>query len=368
MEQRIESFYESVTFSRAEASRVWGQDGKEYIDFSCGGAFCAAVGHNNRHLVKRMVRARLTGVSACYRFRLAERDEYLARLCELTGFEHAVMFSSGTEATEAAWRVMRKSRGKDGILGMDDAFHGKTLGAQIMAGAENERGGKDYRWGVPEAAAGIIMEPYRAYDAQWHSEDAIMRVLDKAKAYNLLLTLDEIQGGFYRTGKLFGYHHYVDLDGELLLKPDLVCVGKAAFNGFPASVLLGPKWMDDPRFGLSSTHGGHPLAVAAGMGVLDALEHITVATADDFKIMLHAASHLASGHVQYYNQEGLLAAVIFDDAETAMRVAELCLHKGLITIPTGRNAIKLAPALNIGPSDLREGMEILGEVLNDLKV
>ena len=366
MLQKLQDFYNSLELCRGGGSKVWDKVDKEYIDFSCGGAFCAAFGHDNPHIHTRLSKPIHPGVSHSYRFQNSARNRYLARLCDLTGYEHAVMFSTGTEATEAAWRVMRKYRRKDGILGMDGAFHGKTLGAQIMAGKSNEDGTLDYRYGEPSRACGLIMEPYRAVDACFRSDEEIARVNHMVRDYDLLLTLDEIQGGFFRTGKLFGYQHYVATDGAQLLKPDFVCIGKAAFNGFPASVLLGPDWMDDPRFELSSTHGGHPWACAAGMGVLD-----TIGDPAEFENGLNNKAQVFLSALETmgveYNHKGMVAVVIFKDAETAMSVARDCMARGLLVIPTGSNTIKIAPPLTISYTCLDGGLKVLAEVMNDLK-
>ncbi len=367
----MDEFYNLVRIA-AETATIWDNHGREYIDFSSGGAFCAILGINNRPIIERLVNEIISGPGMnCYRFKTVAREAYIEALCEFTGFEHAVMFSSGTEATEAAWKVMRLYKQREGILGLDGAFHGKTLGAQIMAGKI-----PDYRYGVAPAAAGFIMEPYNPVLARFHDPKQIEHYANIVKEFDLMLAIDEIQGGFYRTGKLFGYQHYTILDSDsdlaefspLSLNPDLVCIGKGAFNGFPASALLGPKWLDDPKFELSSTHGGNPMACAVGLAVLQYIEENDVAEQARNKgaVLGDSLSMMLGGELEY-NHKGMVAALIFESKAAADRVVMDCKARGLLLIPTGAHTIKIAPALTIPAGQLHDGLMILAEVLNDIE-
>lgn len=355
----MDEFYNLVR-AGAENATIWDDHGREYIDFSSGGAFCESLGINNRKIIERLAHQIISGPGLnTYRFKTEIQEAYIERLCKFTGFEHAVMFSSGAEATEAAWKVMRLYKSKDGILGLDGAFHGKTLGAQIMAGKM-----PDYRYGDPAAAAGVIMEPYAPLTAQFHNEKEIEHYNRVRADFDLMLTIDEIQGGFYRTGGLFGHNHYYE--NEANLDPDLVTIGKAAFNGFPASALLGPKWMDDPKFDLTSTHGGNPMACAVGLAVIEYIEENDI----EGKVM-HAGNMLGDSLSMMmdgellYNHKGMLAALIFKDAGEAMWVVIECKARGLLLIPTGHHTVKIAPALTISSNQLHDGLMILAEVLNE---
>ena len=380
----MDEFYNLVR-TAAENATIWDNHGREYIDFSSGGAFCAILGINNRTIIERLVKEIISGPGMnCYRFKTEVQEAYIEALCKFTGFEHAVMFSSGTEATEAAWKVMRLYKQKEGILGLDGAFHGKTLGALIAAGKM-----PDYRYGNPEAAAGIIMEPYKPLTAKFHSQKEINHYNQVIADFDIMLAIDEIQGGFYRTGKLFGYHHYTAFDEkeqlssdeiryrldnpktfsiQPLIKPDLVCIGKAAFNGFPASALLGPAWMDDPRFDLSSTHGGNPMACAVGLAVLEYIEENDIAAESRNKgtILGDSLSMMLGGDLEY-NHTGMVAGLVFGNKAEADKVVLDCKARGLLLIPTGANTVKVAPALTIPDGQLHDGLMILAEVLNDLE-
>ena len=209
-------------------------------------------------------------------------------LKEWTGFEGVALFSTGAEATEAAWRACRTYTQHTGVWGgmpdpdtvgesepdqPHDAMHGNTLGALIMAGKLS--------WGMAfeglsqgtfmaesASCAMMIMEPYHGPSAQWYDGKLIDHVISNREAYpDIFLCFDEIQAGFGRTGQKFGYEWYGGI------KPDLITVGKAMGGGYPLSALLGPKnLIQQPEANLHSTHSGHPVMAAVGIAVLEEIQ------------------------------------------------------------------------------------------------
>jgi len=179
--------------SKAKGHKVWDENGNEYIDFSSG-IFAANVGHGNPRVMRAV---KDPPFIHCYTHEHYWRDRYRDLLCEFTGHEYAVMFSAGTEATEAAWKISRIAKGKSGVWGLDDSFHGKTFGAQIMAHRIN-----DWRWGgPPDKTCAMIMEPYAPITGRFHADELISNIKQFKIDHDLILIADEIQGGFGRTGK-----------------------------------------------------------------------------------------------------------------------------------------------------------------------
>lgn len=342
-----------MIWARAQDEHVWDASGKKYLDFTSGGIFTCAAGNANKRVMKAI---REVPFTACYQYGNPYRERYLEMLAEFTGYEAAALFSAGTEATEAAWRIMRRFKGKEGICGLPDAFHGMTLGAQIMASLIN-----DWRYAeVPERTCGLIIEPYIALTAKQHSLDMIGKVISYRNEFDLMLTLDEVQGGFGRTGKLFGYQHY---DG---LKPDLVCIGKACGSGYPLSAVLGPKELiDEPAMELHSTHGGNPLACAVG-----------IATIEEFieKDLVNRARKLGEKilgpwieklPIEAYSK-GMIAGLVFSNRKTSKKVVDLCEERGLLVVDTQKHTIKLGPPLIIKQTALRRGLKILRECIEEV--
>jgi acetylornithine/succinyldiaminopimelate/putrescine aminotransferase len=334
-----------LVWTKANNATVWDDRGKSYIDFTCG-IFAANIGHDNPY-VTEAIKASASLIHT-YTFRNYARENYLDRLCRFTGFEAAALFSAGTEATEAAWKCARQYTGKHGIYGLHHAFHGKTYGALIMASKE---GSPHYSQDIKKTGM-LIMEPYTAHTAAFHTDKTLNRIRGLVTNGKLLLVLDEIQGGFGRTGKLFGFEHYDNLD------PDLVCIGKGMGNGFPVSGLLGPKKiLDEPVMDLSSTHGGNPLACSVGLGVINYMEdHNVIAEAERKGEIFHRT--LAEFPVVTAGK-GLLGALWFDTVGRADNFVRLAAEYGILVVHTGRETVKLAPPLTIPDAQLQTGLDML---------
>jgi 4-aminobutyrate aminotransferase-like enzyme len=331
-------------------STVHTSDGRSLVDFTSG-IFAASLGMGDID-VGNAICEQSESFMHCYEFGHPIKQEYHDRLCAFTGFEAAQMFSSGTEAVEAAYKIARRYTGKNGIWGLEHAFHGKTLGAQIAAGRE-----VDWRNQTAGEKTGcLIFEPYNALTCQFHKDKTIERIKHLVKTFDLILIADEIQAGFGRTGKLFGYQHYYDLN------PDIVCVGKAMCNGFPASAILGPSVLiNNPMMDLSSTNGWNPLACAAGLEVINQFETFNLV-----KRAEEIGRHLQEGLCKLTRPvqgKGMVASIYFestDDADKA--VVDLC-AAGLLVVHTKAQTVKIGPPLNITMEDLNKGIAIIRKVI-----
>jgi acetylornithine/succinyldiaminopimelate/putrescine aminotransferase len=352
------------------------------IDLAAGGIFAAILGADSsiiRTAVKRVKTFCSYSESRVDKW----RDRYIDMLKEFTDFESVALFSTGAEATEAAWRACRAYTGKPNVwgglidpdeVGADhpqcDAMHGWTLGSMIMAGKMSwhelgiypELG--DKRFGqAPHSTGMMIMEPYHAPSGQFHRIDpTINRIVSLQKEFpDVLLCLDEIQGGFGRTGKLFAYQHYGDL-----LKPQLVTIGKLCGGGLPLSALLGPKEILESdavkEFGhLHSTHSGNPLMCSVGCAVIEAIrKQQLIERSADLGEQMH--KRLKDLPVTVHGK-GLMAGLGFNYPYEAKRITALCLERGVQVVDTGRRWVKIGPQLNIEEEVLFEGIKIVKEVV-----
>ncbi len=247
--------------------------GKKYIDLTSGGIFAAGFGPNDWE-IKTAISGITHFCSYSPKYGNYNRDKYIELLKEITGFESVALFSAGTEATEAFWRTCRIYTNKPGVwgglvdpdeVGADhpkcDQMHGMTLGAMIMAGKLTWRElgifpelGVERFGTAPEGTACMIIEPYHAPSGQFHRmKPTIERIQNLQKSFpDIPLCIDEIQGGFGRTGRLWAHQHYTQefkmtspskaIGYDLpILHPDFITIGKLAGGGLPLSALLGPK-------------------------------------------------------------------------------------------------------------------------------
>jgi 4-aminobutyrate aminotransferase-like enzyme len=220
--------------------------------------------------------------------------------------------------------------------------------------------------------AGFIIESYLGWGAIFYPVEYIKALSDFAKEHNCIVTFDEIQGGFGRTGKLFVYQHYN-------VEPDLLCLGKALSGSLPLSAVVGSqKIMDLPEFGsMSSTHSANPLCCAAGLANLEAIEsgNLIEESARKGEILhrkLNILKEKYHDRIAYVFGKGLLAGIIFKHPKTGepdelfpSRVCEKAMQKGLLLVHTGRESIKIGPPLTIPDDALMEGLDVLDEAITE---
>ncbi len=369
------------------------EKGKTYLDLTAGGIFAAMFGPGSPTVKSAMARVEHF-CSYSSHYGNYWRDKYIEMLKEFTGFESIALFSTGSEATEGFWRACRVYNGKPNCWGglvdpdecgeahcKSDQFHGWTLGAMIMSGRMTwhelgvfpelgaERFGKDQN-----STACMIMEPYHAPSAQFHRiKPTIERIRSLQNTYpDIPLCLDEVQGGFGRTGKLFAYQHYIDTLNQTstpYLRPQFVTIGKLCGGGLPLAALLGPREIMESdsvkEFGqLHSTHSGNPVMCSVGCAIIDRMREENLIFESQRKgLILHEA--LLDFPVRTQGK-GLLAGLEFQTPEECNKAVDMCHERSLLVVDTGRQWIKLGPALTITDEELIRGINILRGIVEEV--
>ncbi len=403
-----------IIWDKAEGFQVYDSWGNKWLDFSST-IFVANAGHSNKRILNALRKLINKPLLQTYTFTSPERHEYLDYLIKNTpkNFEKAFLLSAGTEATEATLKLMRlngidKGKRKTGILCFEGNWHGRTLGAQMMGYDSSQKSWIGYIdpniYHVPfpypwikkamnnprkffresiiklckkenidpkKDLCGIMMETFQGWGAVFYPKEFVQEVSLFAKENNLLLTFDEMQAGFGRTGEIFGYMNY-----EVV--PDLIACGKGASSSLPLSIVLGSKEvMDLPGIGsMSSTHSANPMVCAAGKANLEALiEDGLINNSKQLGVIFHKKLNKIksrfSNFISHINGKGLLAAILFNDesnmplSNLCDTISEKCLQKGLLVVHTGRESIKLAPPLNINIDALNEGIQVLEEAIEE---
>ena len=398
-----------MIWDKADNFQIFDKWGNVWIDFTST-IFVANAGHGNKRIVAALKEVLDKPLLHTYTYASQERIDYLDYLIANTPkqFEKAFLLSAGTEATEVALKLMRlngqqKGKRKGGIICFNGAFHGRTMGAQMMTGSKQAKewiGYQDpnihhlnfpYPWDVDNPKdffkieikkmlndkgldadkdlCGFMLETFQGWGAIFYPDEFVQELVKFAKEHNILVAFDEMQAGFGRTGKLFGYEHYG-------VEPDILCCGKGASSGLPLAIVLGSQQvMDLPDIGsMSSTHSANPLVCVAGHQNLKAMldDGLIYNSAILGKILhekLNAIKDKYPNHLQYIFGKGLLAALIFIDkdgnalSDLCDAVSEKAFQKGLLVVHTGRESIKLAPPLSITEEALLEGIEVLDECI-----
>ena len=216
-----------------------------------------------------------------------------------------------------------------------------------------------------------MLESFQGWGAVFYPPEFVRAVVDFAHRHDMLVAFDEMQAGFGRTGKLFGYMHYG-------VEPDILCCGKGASSSLPLAIVMASrKVMDLPDIGsMSSTHSANPMVCAAGKANLEALiEDGLIDNSERLGHVFHGELQRLRArfpdHVSSVQGKGLLAAVLFNSpdgrplASLCDRIAERCMQRGLLVVHTGRESIKLAPPLCITQEALHEGLVVLGQTIGD---
>ena len=403
-----------IVWDRAKGHSVFDFLGNKWIDFTSM-IFVANVGHGNERVKSRVQAAIEKPIFGCYAYPNEIRADYLQKLVEFAGpnFDKAFLLSAGTEATEAAFKLMKMHGQKIGkkknfVLAISGNWHGRTLGAQMLSDNRSQRSwvGHDledivhiefpYPWNVsePEAedflsksmkkiedagislkddVAGIMLETFQGWAAVFYPKSYVQALRKICDQNEILLCFDEMQAGFARTGRNFGYEHYE-------VRADLICCGKGMGGGFPISGVIGKaEVMDLPDVGnMSSTHSGNPVMCAAGLAVIEEIESQSLVSESARKgNLLHSELlNLKSKHSDLISGiygQGMIASIVFKDPKTGLpnsefvsHVAELCMQKGLLVVHTGRESIKIGPPLTIDDGALLEGIGVIEESIAEV--
>ncbi|NQT19688.1 MAG: aminotransferase class III-fold pyridoxal phosphate-dependent enzyme, partial [Planctomycetes bacterium] len=228
----------------------------------------------------------------------------------------------------------------------------------------------------PEDVAGVLVESFQGGDANFAPAQYVRQLAEWCREHDAVLTMDEIQAGFGRTGKLFGFEHYG-------VVPDLACFAKGMSGSLPLSAVMGRQDLLDgfPPRSMTTTFGGHPVCAAAALANLELIINEGLpARAEKTGRLLHTElEQIAARHpeIAFVHGRGLVAAVHFvkpgttePDPDLAFRIVESCVLQGLMLFaPVGWGAasIKICPPLIIEEDAVREGAELLAGVIENEK-
>ena len=374
-------------WTEAEGAAVVDAEGRRYLDFS--GAFGVALaGHRHPLVVRRVVEqaGRLVHGMGDVQPPVA-KVEFLEALAALVPWPDAkaILGLSGSDAVEAALKTAHLATGRPGIVAFEGAYHGLSLGAlaathrdhfrlpftQRLADhvafapfpetpAEADASLRAVARAVDDVDAGaVLIEPVQGRAGVRIPPPGYLGALAQTvRARGALLVADEIFTGLGRTGALLTSSH----EGVV---PDLVCLGKALGGGMPLSACCGPARVMDawpPSSGEAvhtSTFLGHPLACAAGLGFLEALETERLA-AKAAELGRDALSFLASALPEGVSARGR-GLMIGLGPVPAAAVTARALDDGVIALPAGAagDVVQITPPAVVPPDELRRGLEII---------
>lgn len=414
-EADVTGFQAPVVWDHAKGCVVTDVDGNKYLDWTCG-VLVTSVGHCHPHLVEAAQRAttRLLNNYECPNVdRIAAAERLVKALPK--HLDKCFFLSTGSEATEAAARLMKRKSGKFEILSFEMGFHGRTLHAASMGGLPGPKRSygptvpgiirapfpnpyrDPYGWCVdgPEfkryfdhlntlimanstgSLAGVIVEPYQGAGGFIFPPRGWLKRLEQwIRERDLLFTLDEVQSSYGRTGKMWALEHEQ-------LTPDIVTIGKAIGSGVPVSAVAANADVFSclAKGELSSTLGGNPVASAAVCAVLDIFEREPLIENSArlgayLKERLQALMATTPNMGDVRGMGLVIGLEIVKDQKTRVPAPELvkplivdCANHGLLIGSVGAygNVIRVAPPLVITQAEVDESLAIMTGALARLK-
>ena len=366
---------QSIVLVRGRGARVWDMDGTEYID-CIGGHGAAAMGHAHPAIVTAVQAQAERLFLAPNGFYNDMRAQCLAELVRVAppGLNRAFLCNSGTEAVEAALKFARLVTGRTKIVSTMRGFHGRSMGALSTTWR------KEYREPFEPLIPDVTFVPYNRLERMAGAIDAttaavIVEVIQGeggvypgtaeflagtqalCREHGALFIVDEIQTGIGRTGKLFASEHFD-------LRPDLMTVAKSIAGGIPmGSTLIGERLGEIPGHVHGSTFGGNPLACAAALATLHAMEAegLLQRAATLGARLMDGLRALDNPAIREVRGMGLMVGMELKE-HSAPYLAALA-EQGVLALPAGATVMRFLPPLVISEQDIDTVIEKVALVL-----
>ena len=388
----LDKKYVLPTYARADVEFVSGSnarlvdsEGKKYVDFASGIAVCS-VGHANKRVNDAICKqlSNITHTSNLYY--IAPQARAAQKIVEASGYDMKCFFgNSGAEANEGAIKIARKFGEKDGeikrykVITLQHSFHGRTITTVKATGQEKMHNyfgpypdGFVYADNI-EHVASLVDEHTCAVMIELVQGEGGVQPLDKKavqelakflKSKNVLLMIDEVQTGVYRTGKFLAANYYE-------IEPDVVTLAKGLGGGVPIGVVMTTQKDVFSAGDHGSTFGGNFLSTTAACEVVDILNEI-YDSGELQKNIDYFDSELEkfyTAHKDIFTSKvgiGMMCGLRVKDGDTLTKIIYRAREEGVIVLKAGRDTLRLLPALTITKEEIDEGFISLNRALNSL--
>ena len=375
----------ALEVSYAKGSYIFDVNGNPYLDFVAGVSACT-LGHQPKR-VNDAIKKQLDTYSHVMVY--GEYAQHPAtELCKLLAenlpypLTKTYLVNSGTEAIEGALKLARRVTGRSQLISCHNAYHGNTMGSMSVMGFEERK--QIFRPLIPDVdfitfnneadlekittkTAGILLETIQGGAGFIEPQnDFLKKVRQRCDEVGAIMILDEIQPGFGRTGKLFGFQNYDVI-------PDVVVMGKGMGGGMPVGAFTASEKMMDllshnPKLGHITTFGGHPVIAAACLATLQEVTETNLMAETLEKEQLFR-SLLVHPLIKEIRGRGLMLAAMTETPEITNEVVLRCHKRGLILfwLLFEGCAVRITPPLTLTNEEIRKGCGIIIEVLNEIE-
>jgi len=363
--------------ARAKGVRIYGIDGREYIDL-VSGVSVSNTGHCHAQIVDAITKQTESYMHLMVYGEFIEQPQvkFAKALSDLLPYplQSVYFVNSGSEAIEGAMKLAKRFTGRRQILAFENAYHGSTQGALSIYGGRELN--KSVQPLLPEIGflkfnqfesiekitrqtACVVMELIQSEAGIiWADQKFVKAIRQKCNETGTLLVIDEVQTGFGRSGKLFAFEHF-----DII--PDIICTAKAMGGGMPLGAFIASKGIMDcltynPVLGHITTFGGHPVSCAAGLAALEVLFDEKLLENQQQKGQLFI-DHLKHPSVKKINGNGLFMGVELDHQVDIFKFLNHCIECGVISDPFlfHPHAFRIAPPLIINDDEIIEACQRL---------
>jgi LysW-gamma-L-lysine/LysW-L-ornithine aminotransferase len=364
-----------LTIVRGAGSTVWDDAGNSYIDATSGQGV-ALLGHSHPAIVDAITRQASTLITCPEIFYNDQRALVYEQLASILPSEINRFFlcNSGTEAIEGALKVARLLTNRTGIVATMRGFHGRTLGALSLTWNPKYR--KDFeawqpdvthiryddieaaRQAITTETAAVVVEAVQGEGGVHPASNEYLQALREiCTETGAMLILDEIQTGFGRTGRWFGFEH-----GGIV--PDIVAMAKGIGGGMPMGAVAWRGALGQLANGThGSTFGGNPLACAAAIAAITTLRHenLIQQSAQKGTWLLEQLQALNLSQVREIRGRGMMIGLELRDRVTP--VLQALQDAGILALPAGNTVLRLLPPLVITQDEMQQIVDTVERIL-----
>ncbi|WP_455755814.1 acetylornithine transaminase [Sulfurimonas sp.] len=390
--QELDKKYVLPTYARADVEFVSGNNarlvdskGKNYIDFTAG-IGVISVGHANKR-VNAAISSQISNITHISNlYNIAPQAKAAQKLVEASGYDMQCFFgNSGAEANEGAIKIARKFGEKDGevkrykIITLNHSFHGRTITTVKATGQESMH---NYFGPFPDGfvyaenmaqiesllddhTCAVMIELVQGEGGVAPQDKEEVKKLEKLlKSKNILLIVDEVQTGGYRTGEFLACGIYG-------ITPDIITLAKGIGGGVPIGVVM-TSLKDVLCAGdHGSTFGGNYLSTAATCEVMDILKEYKDSGELEKNTLLfnQAVESLYNNHKDIFTQKvgiGMMCGLRVKDAETLGKIITNAKEHGVMVLKAGRNTLRFLPPLTITKEEIDEGFKSLESAISNI--
>ena len=374
-----------VEFVSGENARLVDSDGKSYIDFASGIAV-VSVGHANKRVNDAICKQLQNITHTSNLYYIAPQARAAQKIVDASGYDMKCFFgNSGAEANEGAIKIARKFGEKDGeikrykVITLQHSFHGRTITTVKATGqvsmhnyfgpypdgfvyADNIEHVESL---VDDHTCAVMIELVQGEGGvQPLDREAVQKLAKFLKSKNVLLIIDEVQTGVYRTGKFLASNYYN-------IKPDIVTLAKGLGGGVPIGVVMTTLKDVFSAGDHGSTFGGNFLSTTAACEVVDILNEMNESgelqkNIDYFDAELEMFQNM---HKDIFTSKvgiGMMCGLRVKDADTLAKIISNAKEEGVVVLKAGRNTLRLLPALTITKEEIDEGFKALNRAVSSL--